>query len=181
MKCLSCEKEFDSSKIKSNFLCFKCFVNYSDNPESRNDILEIIVKKKKQIAKYRQENIQNPTKACRKAKKEMIKILSPFKIKHESERIFFPYIVDFYIRHFKLAIEIDGEIHEKQIEYDYNRDKFIRANYKVDVIRIKNEDVFTDYFKRILIAYSIIYIREQAEKLNEIAINNGIPERIVLA
>ena len=53
------------------------------------------------------------------------------------------YIADFYNHENRLVIELDGEIHDKQREYDYNRDKFLEASgYKV--IRFTNKDIKTN-------------------------------------
>ena len=53
------------------------------------------------------------------------------------------YIADFYNHENRLVIELDGEIHNKQREYDYNRDKFLKASgYKV--IRFTNKDINTN-------------------------------------
>jgi very-short-patch-repair endonuclease len=37
------------------------------------------------------------------------------------------YIADFYCHELKLIIEIDGEIHSKQRQYDKNRDAYLAA------------------------------------------------------
>ena len=48
------------------------------------------------------------------------------------------FIVDFYCDAAKLAIELDGSVHEEQGEYDESRDEAI-ARYGVRVLRISNE------------------------------------------
>ena len=53
------------------------------------------------------------------------------------------YIVDFYCHECKLAIEVDGKIHESQKEYDLKRDKEIN-DLGIKVLRFKNEEVFGD-------------------------------------
>jgi very-short-patch-repair endonuclease len=53
------------------------------------------------------------------------------------------FIVDFYCPAYKLAIEIDGDIHLKQVEYDSARTKQL-ANYGYRVIRFKNEEVLNN-------------------------------------
>jgi very-short-patch-repair endonuclease len=50
------------------------------------------------------------------------------------------FIVDFYCAKFKLAIELDGKIHDQQQEYDEWREEIIAAN-NIKVIRIKNEEL----------------------------------------
>jgi very-short-patch-repair endonuclease len=53
------------------------------------------------------------------------------------------YIVDFYCPRKKLVIELDGEVHTNQIEYDCLRDKFMRE-FELVVLRFKNHDIKTN-------------------------------------
>jgi very-short-patch-repair endonuclease len=53
------------------------------------------------------------------------------------------YIADFYCHEQKLVVEIDGPIHEKQIEEDELRD-FIMNNLGIRVLRFKNEEIVND-------------------------------------
>ena len=50
------------------------------------------------------------------------------------------FIADFYCHKKKLVIEVDGEIHEKQKEYDIGRDAEME-DYGITVVRFKNEEV----------------------------------------
>jgi very-short-patch-repair endonuclease len=60
--------------------------------------------------------------------------------KFVKQKQIFHYIVDFYCSELLLVIEVDGQSHNGKIEYDKDRDKFLKsANLKV--IRISNEDV----------------------------------------
>lgn len=52
------------------------------------------------------------------------------------------FITDFYCHAARLVVELDGEIHCKQKEYDVARTGEIN-NFEVQVIRFKNEEVFT--------------------------------------
>ncbi|SMO50628.1 endonuclease domain-containing protein [Gracilimonas mengyeensis] len=56
-----------------------------------------------------------------------------------------PYVLDFYVPKADLAIEVDGKIHlnKETAEKDVNKDVFLKRN-QIDVIRIKNEEVFED-------------------------------------
>ena len=56
---------------------------------------------------------------------------------------FWRYIADFYCDELKLVIELDWKIHENQIEYDNIRTEIIKK-YWVQVIRIKNEEIYND-------------------------------------
>jgi len=50
------------------------------------------------------------------------------------------YVIDFYCVEKKLAIEVDGEIHDNEelIEYDKIREEFIN-NFGIRIFRIRNE------------------------------------------
>ncbi len=50
------------------------------------------------------------------------------------------YIVDFYCPKKKLAIELDGEVHVSQKEYDQIRDKFMKE-FGILVVRFQNNDI----------------------------------------
>ena len=50
------------------------------------------------------------------------------------------FIADFYCAEYKLVLELDGAIHESQIEYDNQRDWVMRQK-GLKVLRIKNEEV----------------------------------------
>ena len=51
------------------------------------------------------------------------------------------FIADFYCHKFKLVVEIDGKIHENQIEYDNGRTAELER-WGLRIIRFPNEDVF---------------------------------------
>jgi very-short-patch-repair endonuclease len=55
------------------------------------------------------------------------------------------FIVDFYCHEYKLAVEIDGEIHLKNevIEYDDGRSHDIEK-FDVKILRFSNNEVFTN-------------------------------------
>jgi very-short-patch-repair endonuclease len=50
------------------------------------------------------------------------------------------FIADFYCHAAGLVIEVDGEIHEQQIEYDLERDRILSAR-GLCLLRVKNEYV----------------------------------------
>jgi very-short-patch-repair endonuclease len=50
------------------------------------------------------------------------------------------FIVDFYCHAAGLVIEIDGEIHQRQPEYDAERDKILAAR-ELRILRIRNSEV----------------------------------------
>ena len=56
------------------------------------------------------------------------------------------YIADFYCASLKLIIELDGGIHNEQIEYDKNRDSTLNE-IGFTVVRLKNEMINEDPYK----------------------------------
>lgn len=53
------------------------------------------------------------------------------------------YILDFYCHEKRLAIEIDGKIHDSQKEYDRYRDEFLMS-IGIETLRITVEDVLNN-------------------------------------
>jgi very-short-patch-repair endonuclease len=51
------------------------------------------------------------------------------------------FVIDFYCPELKLAIELDGDVHDEpdQIEYDKTRQKYLKA-FGIKFIRIKNDE-----------------------------------------
>jgi very-short-patch-repair endonuclease len=62
-----------------------------------------------------------------------------FRRQHQVEN----YILDFYCARLKVAIELDGPIHEDQRAYDARRTEKLRA-LGIVVIRFKNDDVLAN-------------------------------------
>ena len=48
--------------------------------------------------------------------------------------------MDFYCHSLGLVIEIDGKVHDKQIEYDHDREKILSAK-DLHILRFTNEEV----------------------------------------
>jgi very-short-patch-repair endonuclease len=53
------------------------------------------------------------------------------------------FIADFYCHEARLVVEIDGEIHEGQIEYDDGREAEIER-YGIKIIRFTNDEVINN-------------------------------------
>ena len=53
------------------------------------------------------------------------------------------FIADFYCHKYKLVVEVDGEIHKVQEEYDAGRTVELER-FGITVIRFTNEEVFTN-------------------------------------
>ena len=62
-----------------------------------------------------------------------------FKAQHPIER----FIADFYCHQSKLVVEVDGEIHKYQKEYDDGREAEIEK-YGIRIIRFTNNEVIND-------------------------------------
>jgi very-short-patch-repair endonuclease len=56
------------------------------------------------------------------------------------------FIADFYCHEVRLVVEIDGEIHNQQKEYDISRTAEMER-YNIGVIRFKNSEIETDIKK----------------------------------
>jgi len=76
---------------------------------------------------------------------DLLKNRSVFKVRFRRQHPIGIFIVDFYCHEYKLAIEIDGEIHLKNevIEYDEGRSHDIEK-YGIKILRFTNNEVFTD-------------------------------------
>ena len=53
------------------------------------------------------------------------------------------FIADFYCHHAKLVVELDGEIHNRQKEYDIGREGEMEE-FGIRVLRFKNHEVLED-------------------------------------
>ncbi len=53
------------------------------------------------------------------------------------------YILDFYCPKYKLAIELDWEIHTNREEYDKIRTEFLNSCF-IKVLRFENQEVLSD-------------------------------------
>ena len=85
------------------------------------------------------ENRKNPTKA------ELImwyKVLNNYKMSYRflRQKPINNFIVDFYCSKLRLIIEIDGDSHTEQTDYDQQRTQIL-SQYKLKVIRYKNSDI----------------------------------------
>lgn len=56
-----------------------------------------------------------------------------------------PYILDFYCAKSKLAIEIDGDIHLAQEQYDSERSSWLEEEKGIRVLRFSNRDVLCNF------------------------------------
>jgi very-short-patch-repair endonuclease len=98
----------------------------------------------KEVLRYLRKN-QTPSEnilwqVLRNRKLDGIKFVRQFPIifEYQGRKRFF--VADFYCHEAKLVIELDGEIHEKQVAYDENR-TFVINQLGIKVLRIKNEEL----------------------------------------
>lgn len=66
------------------------------------------------------------------------------------------YFADFYIRHGRVIFEIDGGIHNKQQNYDAERDIAIMQDFRIPIIRFTNEEVLKETERVRLLVTQII-------------------------
>jgi very-short-patch-repair endonuclease len=92
--------------------------------------------------------LRNNMTAAEKIVWEKLKNRNIFKARFRRQHPIGSFIVDFYCHEYKLAIEIDGEIHLKNeiIEYDDGRSHDIEK-YGIKILRFTNNEVFTDLKK----------------------------------
>ena len=64
-------------------------------------------------------------------------------LKFRRQQIIEGFIVDFYCHSLGLVIELDGEIHDKQKEYDIERDKILSSK-QLTILRFTNQQVPED-------------------------------------
>ena len=60
------------------------------------------------------------------------------------------YVIDFYCPELKLAVELDGDVHDQpdRIEYDKRRQRYLES-FGITFIRIKNEDFLDNAYREI--------------------------------
>ena len=61
-------------------------------------------------------------------------------LKFRRQQVVGRYVLDFYCAELRLGIEIDGEVHDGQPEYDAVRDEIL-SSYGIRILRIRNEDL----------------------------------------
>jgi len=64
------------------------------------------------------------------------------------------FIVDFYCHAARLVVEVDGPVHEQQVEYDADRDAILAAR-ELQILRFRNEEIMhnlDDVLERIRMA-----------------------------
>ena len=98
------------------------------------------MKERNQLLKQRSRDLR---KAMTKEERKLwYEFLREFPLQVHRQRVFEPYIVDFYISEKKLVIELDGTQHflEEGQQYDQKRDEFLKSK-GLTILRFSNRDV----------------------------------------
>ena len=64
-------------------------------------------------------------------------------LKFRRQHVVEGFIADFYCHALKLVIEVDGRVHENQVEYDQERQAFFEQNNLI-VMRFSNQEILMD-------------------------------------
>ena len=88
------------------------------------------------------KNRKNPTEA----EYVMWRYLRKSKYKFIRQKPIFRFILDFYCRELLLAIEIDGDSHDKKKGNDLLRDQYLKA-INIKTIRFTNDEVLNNFNK----------------------------------
>jgi very-short-patch-repair endonuclease len=65
-------------------------------------------------------------------------------LKFRRQQVIRGFIVDFYCVEKRLAVELDGDVHDLQPDYDQQRDAVLRIE-DITVLRIRNEQLTPEY------------------------------------
>lgn len=98
----------------------------------------------KRLTALARENRRNPTLAETLLWQKVLRGKQFEDYKFLRQKPIGPYIIDFYCAVLRLAIEIDGDSHAEQIEYDLQRTRFLKS-LGLHVVRYTNRDVLHDY------------------------------------
>lgn len=95
------------------------------------------------MKEYRQQ-LRNNMTAAEAALWSILKCNHLGEIKFRRQHSIGNYILDFYCPRLKLAIELDGNVHNslESSDYDYRRDMWLSSNACITVLRFENRIVF---------------------------------------
>ena len=97
----------------------------------------------KTLKQKARENRKNPTSAEKKLWYEVLANKRLDNLKFTRQKPLDKYIVDFYCAELRIAIEIDGDTHADQEQYDKRRTENLNE-YGVEVIRYTNAEVLNN-------------------------------------
>ena len=94
----------------------------------------------KHLTALAQENRKNPTPAEQRLWHQVLGHRQFAQYKFQRQKPIGHYIVDFYCAALGLVIEVDGDSHGLQVEYDAQRSQFLQS-MNLSVLRYGNQDV----------------------------------------
>jgi very-short-patch-repair endonuclease len=94
----------------------------------------------KRLTALARENRRNPTPAETLLWQKVLRGKQFEHYKFLRQKPIGDYIVDFYCAELRLVIEIDGDSHAEQLDYDAQRTRFLNS-HSLQVIRYANRDV----------------------------------------
>ena len=101
------------------------------------------IKYDKRLTEIARENRKNPTTAETLIWQKLLRSKQFENHKFHRQKPIGPYIVDFYCSELGLVIEIDGDSHAEQAEYDDQRTAFLESQ-GLRVIRYANRDILNN-------------------------------------
>ncbi len=75
------------------------------------------------------------------AERSLWAVLRASPMRFGSQRILYPFIVDFCAPDLRVVVEVDGEVHSEQVAYDERRDRYLASRYGMVVLRFDNDEV----------------------------------------
>ena len=107
----------------------------------KNDIFQTAKETARELRNNPTNSEQNVWQILKNRNIEKYKFLRQHPLFFNSQNRIYFFIPDFFCYELQLVIEIDGSIHNKQIEYDKSRDELFNS-HDIHVLRIKNEDTY---------------------------------------
>ena len=97
------------------------------------------------IFKHAQQLRENPTEAEKSLWKELQE--EPFKQYHfRRQHPIHMFIADFYSHKLRLIIEVDGEYHDSEVQYLWDKSRMdLLVSQELKIIRFTNNEVFGEY------------------------------------
>ncbi len=144
---------FDKRAVEQNQVVFhdvafievKSIISYPNSPLDKggSTFKGGYVPYNKALTEKARENRKNPTSAEKKLWYEALRNKRLDNLKFTRQKPLGEYIVDFYCAELMLAIEIDGDTHAEQEEYDKNRTENLNK-YGIEVVRYTNSEVLNN-------------------------------------
>jgi very-short-patch-repair endonuclease len=104
-----------------------------------------IIKREQRLKERAKELRLNMTNSEKRLWYDVLKKDRLLGLRFVRQRILGQFIVDFYCAKLKLAIEVDGEIHENNLEYDKERD-YVLNKMGIILLRIKNKEIMNNIY-----------------------------------